>query len=390
MRPGLAVLLVLASGCFEPSLPAVVRCDNGDCPPGRMCSAGFCVVSPADAAVSDGPTLDASDDSSFDTGLPDAAARPNYIFVTSQDFAPTLGIAQADVACQTAADRRFDGTFIAWMSAPGMPMRDRLGNARGWVLPNGVPFADRAADLLRGVVYHHVDRNENGEQTSYQTIITGTTADGSTDADTCDGWTRSDVGSSFRAGSTSGGPKDWTSAFTVPCTSRGRIYCLEVSHDFAVRTPGATGKRMFLSNAAWLPSGGTSAADAVCNADKPAGVSAAVALLSTTTVRASTRLDMGALYVRQDGMPIGAGSVIATGAELGAGPWQAGDGSYVTERAWTGSNFPSNLSVSNGSENCTDWTSAAGDGGTGLPHREWWVTVRIPCGTGARLYCVEP
>src|SRR5215510_6780649 len=83
-----------------------------------------------------------------DTAALEGAA--NLVFVTSQHvIAGQLGsLAAADAVCnESAANAGLPGVYVAWLSTSATNAIDRLAGARGWVRPDGRPFADTSADI---------------------------------------------------------------------------------------------------------------------------------------------------------------------------------------------------------------------------------------------------
>jgi hypothetical protein len=191
------------------------------------------------------------------------------------------------------------------------------------------------------------------------------------------------------------GPTFWGSGAASSCASTYRVLCLMKTYAAGPAAPSAfMGKKMWLSNAAYQPSV-TGDVDAVCNADKPAGVQMGRALISRTTSTAASLLNMATMYVRPDGQEVGTGAEIIAGNARG-GIWQQGNGTYWSGQAWTGSATIDSVGLV--TSTCGDWTIAASSGRYSFPQyaRRMWgqtlpVTVcnNIPA-TGPRLMCFEP
>src|SRR5262245_55485496 len=65
------------------------------------------------------------------------------------------GLAQADAICaQRAIEGSLPGTYVAYLSTTTVNAIDRLAGARGWVRPDGQPFADTTADIAAGIVLY--------------------------------------------------------------------------------------------------------------------------------------------------------------------------------------------------------------------------------------------
>src|ERR1700734_4365982 len=80
----------------------------------------------------------------------------NIAFVSSAMYDGDLGgTAGADTACRNLAHASgLPGTYVAWLGTSTASAVSRLGSARGWVRPDGKPFADRASDLGVGGVFY--------------------------------------------------------------------------------------------------------------------------------------------------------------------------------------------------------------------------------------------
>jgi len=90
----------------------------------------------------------ASPEAAFDQAIEDLAV--NFVFATSTSYPADFGgLAGADAICnQHAGDAGLPGTYVAWLSTTTVDARDRLAGARGFVRPDGLPFADTVDDAL--------------------------------------------------------------------------------------------------------------------------------------------------------------------------------------------------------------------------------------------------
>jgi hypothetical protein len=120
-----------------------------------------------------------------DTVMPDGPA--NLVFVTSQHvIAGQLGsLAAADARCNDAAGGAgLPGHYVAWLSTSKTSAIDRLAGARGWVRPDGRPFADTPADIAAGRIWYPASIDENGAA-SATLVITTSDAHGRFDGKSC-------------------------------------------------------------------------------------------------------------------------------------------------------------------------------------------------------------
>jgi len=149
-----------------------------------------------------------------------------------------------------------------------------------------------------------------------------------------------------------------------------------------------------MSNTPFVP-GKAETPDARCQTEKPAGVTAAMALIAYTSKPASAALDPTALYVRPDGTLVGTGAQIAAGGNLESGIWQSADGRYVGDFVWTGQE---NLDTpGTAATTCGDWTdrsSISAVVGTQSSYQSFWWFVRRdavcnPAVASTFLYCVQ-
>jgi hypothetical protein len=163
------------------------------------------------------------------------------------------GFAGADELCRTkaaaAVPAAANKTWRAYLSAPGINARDRIGNGP-WFNRDGVMIASSVANLHDAAANNLTKMTALDERGSFvpgrgdtpnqHDILTGSTADGMAAADHCNSWTssaatglRAQVGHHDRIG---GGadPTSWNSAHqTNGCSAdafvatggRGSIYC---------------------------------------------------------------------------------------------------------------------------------------------------------------------
>jgi hypothetical protein len=178
-----------------------------------------------------------------DDGIP---SRANYAFVSSGviNFVLADGITNlkhADDLCNVNAHHASPpllGSYVAWLSdrLPGPSASDRLRakGARGWILPDGEPFADTVDDIasLQLLGPLHIDENGNDVSLTLPEIATGTGADGAV-------MFNQDASCStnmIAVGDPSMVDASWTSTGYNMCTAPNlRLYCFGT--DFNVHVP---------------------------------------------------------------------------------------------------------------------------------------------------------
>jgi hypothetical protein len=321
----------------------------------------------------------------------------NLVFISSKVLPTNLGSPTAyDVECNkmaTAAgiNDTAGGAYIAFISGTASLAMTRLGSARGWVRPDGKPFADSLAGLFsRGQIFNSIRLDENSTDPGDQEVNTGANYDGTLTglmADNCGNWSRTT--GMVIIGYAAEGSYGWTGSQSFECKPRA-IVCMGKSKTATVTPVVSTGKRIWITNTPWAVGAGSP--DAKCLADRPAGVTTGVALLSTTRKAGATVLDANATYVRVDGTRVGTGAQLIAGQDLESGIWQAGNGTYPrVYQAWTGSYQPTSPGTT--ASTCADWTDpmlkTAELGVVGTTIFNWWSGYSTDCGYPSALYCVE-
>jgi hypothetical protein len=349
MPRALAILFV--AGCFSPSYPPGEACGPaGWCPPGQGCTVGG-VCEPHGAAGGDAT---AGGDGASPSDAP--VITHNIVFVTSTQQLPPTSLAAADDLCVTRAAGRLSGTYVAWLSAEGVDARDRLGSARGWVRPDGLPFADRVADIELGRILYPPRLDELGDNVGIGAqVATGTSPAGVRSAGgSCD----SGVGTAY--GYADGGTRSWTDTGNIACDQLLRQYCFGIDRALPLVVVPATGRKAFLSPSPWTPAGGLTAADEVCRtAAKGVVTGDFIALLAPQDATAASRFTPGgAPWVRLDGIPFADAELGSATAPLTVTPAMT----YLSERVWTGA--ASATTSGTAGTTCVDWTiSMAGSSG---------------------------
>lgn len=309
------------------------------------------------------------------------------------------GLIGGDLICNTrATDAGLPGTYVAWLSTDAVDAKDRLGNARGWVRPDGLPFADTQADIVAGKIFYPLRIDELGHETPARPdedeVFTGTGPDGTSTGGHCSNWTSVISSGNYTAGSTMSTGYHWTRSTSNVCSngfqSRGRLYCFGIDRGTPLAFEPPAGRKAFLLKS-FKPTGGLSAADSACQmAATAVGLPGQfAALLPTSSASAASRFSKtGPTWVRVDGVKLA-----PTAADFLNGLWSAGlnvtqDGEHVTlAYVWTGAASPAAI----GDPTCSDWTGAgeglAGD--IGYYDQRGFGGFRLFCNNSAALYCLE-
>ena len=415
------------AGCFWFAALAAVACGRApahsctaeiECGVGWSCVDNFCQQpAPRDGGAG-----------ADDAGLPEAgsveAGRDvplrdspwNFMFVTSKAvpvWFPTLDVAD-DVCAEAAAAGGLPGRYRAWLSTTQVDARDRLQGARGWIRPDGQPFADTIDDLTAGRIFNPPFVTELGLRKPFtppkylvgtgtnELVLTGTTELGRLARGmNCDDWSMQGSG---RGGATEGTTVTWTyHPVEAGCFGSTHLYCFGV--DKAEPLPPvvpAEGKRAFLSHGSFTPGlggllgGGLPAADGLC-ADEAAAAGLSgrfVAALATSTSSVAARFaaPVGTVWVRLDGIPLN-----APGTDLFAGNGIAplnvtSQKAYADDqRVWLGSKGPRDLPMA--AMTCDDWRTTAVDVAAAVPTMTDWLRgdVGFSCFYEVlkRIYCLE-
>lgn len=395
----------MATGCVaidpDATLCAVGGADcactlGGACDPGLSCQDGRCVdpngtgttgvstdSSGPGPESSSGPTEPPttepteSESESSDTDTP---ATANVAFVTSTRFTAGAlgGLAGADAICQEhAQEAGLAGTYVAWLSLPGDDARDRLGDATGWVRPDGRPLALDKQQIIDGRFFYPPVLDEHGTFAAPDAIWTGTFDDGTAfsldEFGLCGGWTVDEPTGFALIGDVGAGPGWWTAWASQPCTGQARLACLGVDQQFDLVVEPTVGRLAFVSNGFVPPTGGRDVADALCQTEAAdAGHDGTfLSLLAVNGEAPADRFDpAGAPWVRADGIPVfedgdAFGSLLATPLVFDA----MGNPSILAI-GWAGSYGAHDPGMD--SSNCTNWSLNTGFAGMfNLIHIGW-------------------
>jgi hypothetical protein len=364
-----------------------------------VCACGRIGFAPAGDGLGD----DGGDDTGDGGGNADGFVRGDVLFTNNIAFVSqqtvvigTLGgFGPADAACQGEADAAgLPGTYVAWLSTSTTNAIDRISGSRGWVRTDGMPFVDTTADLAAGRLLAPLLLDVQGAPGA-TAVFTGTLPDGTADPFTCgDLMATADLIAYGTANMTSG---EWTrvNASFMSCDQMVRIYCFGTGGTTPITIPSVPSRRAFLS-AAWVPGTGAAGADTQCQQDAAsaglAGASNFRALLATSGASAASRFSDGLTWARLDGL-----AIAPTAVDVLAGNWSVplaldATGTHLTDvgPAWVGAGTFGAV----GATTCADWSvSNNGSTGAALGYNIAPPTASAStpnCGTGRRLFCLEP
>ena len=342
-------------------------------------------------------------------------AAANFVFVTSQTYTPgslkaakpgsSDPIMAADGLCNDAAQSAgLPGQYLAWISTSTVNAKSRFDalaiTPRGWIRPDGRPFADTLSSLAADQIYYPPQITEHGDDVtlgSNAAVITGTNSSGQVQMNaTCGDWT--DQAQSYFPGLANSSGSEWTSGGggQAPCSSLARLYCFGIDLYQPVTIPKASGARIaFLSKTLFQP-GGPITPDALCQQDAAGLPGTYRALISTSQNAAVDIFDLnGPPWARLDGVywvkkavNLSSTRKLATLDVMPTVPvMHAGD-----SQAWTGStDVTSKGSLINTCGDWTDTTSLMGFAGSISFTDEsfFYNGDSYSCSQSLRLYCLQ-
>jgi hypothetical protein len=367
---------------------------GGACDTGLECREGMCVdpdapVGTGTSGASQGETDDvdtsgATSNDTEDTGLEHG---PNVVFVTSTQHRPSAlgGLEGADAICQMRADAAgLDGTYRAWLSTSDTDAKNRLAGARGWVRPDGSPFARDLAQIVAGGFYYPPMLDEHGAVPSTWRVWTGTLGDGTAlafEGHFCQDWTDDDPGTSALQGELDAGPGWWSDRFIVPCDDAARLYCFGIDHDYDLEIEPVQGRQVFVTNAGLDADEGRDVADTLCAAEAAAaGLSGSfLALMAVPGSAPADRFDLGGPpWVRMDGIPLFAPGDAMGSLETAIALRANGTVASVA-MAWLGSTSPTAAGTLD--HTCQDWSSLMGSAPLATVFHTFWYNWGLGGGT---------
>ncbi len=327
----------------------------------------------------------------------------NLIFVTAATFPANLGSATSyDAKCNQAATAAgvndATGTaFIATTSDNVSLAKGRLETtARGWVRMDGMPFADSQSSLfIESQVFNSIRFDETGARVNGAMVFTGAGPDGTLSNFNCSNWTTNveaaSAANTAMFGASDGGPANWLTGYSGTCKVNRALACMGTTRTATVAPIITAGKKIWQTSSYTI---GMQSPDAKCLADRPTGVTTAIAFVALTTRAAASVLTPSAVYIRPDGTRVGTGTQLAAGGPLDSGIWQDFSGVYSAQNVLTGSADPN--AVGTADSTCADWTSQAAMGQFGWSPYDgsgiWWSFGPTSCTSVGffPLYCVEP
>jgi hypothetical protein len=339
------------------------------------------------------PIVDA--DAATDSTIP-----PNLAFVSSMKIAPGSlgGLAGADALCnQLAVAGGLEGTYVAWLSSTSASARSRLEatNPRGWVRPDGKPFADTTDDIAHGRIWYPLritdtmlDLASTGLD-SELTVATGTGPDGLlTTGKDCVDFTSS-TGVTF-AGAADGGVFTWTEDSMLACTMPARIYCFGVSRSAPITLQPESNRIAFVTLNDLAPLGGRAAMDNACKMEAAsAGFTGTFhAAIPTSADTALSRFTLGTPWVRTDHVTaIGADGTFQAPIVLDSQGQPA-----VSTTVWAGA-IALDARPATAAETCGNWTaysaSAVKIGVADRSGLEAFGGLTANCNSAHRVYCLQ-
>ena len=174
--------------------------------------------------------------------LPSGGSWGRLAFVTSASGNGNLqswpeaggqtGFAAGNAICRnlaTAAGLPNASTFKAWLSNAATDARDRFAHDGPWMrVIDRVRVAADLADLTDGILRSPINLTETGVYELFPNYVwTGTAADGTAEADHCNGWTSASTSENGRLGRSSLANEQWTTTSVESCDSEGQLLCLQ-------------------------------------------------------------------------------------------------------------------------------------------------------------------
>ena len=162
--------------------------------------------------------------------LPTVASTDKKAFVTSTTYTGNLGgLAGADTLCQTragAAGLANASKFKAWLSDATYDAVTRLSSNGPWSRIDGFRIANNKTDLTDGTLFNSISQDDQGNYTNAY-VWTGTNANGTKAATTCNNWADGTAGQSGLFGFGGLANSYWTNYSATQCSNAYQLYCFE-------------------------------------------------------------------------------------------------------------------------------------------------------------------
>jgi len=274
--------------------------------------------------------------------------EPNHVFVTSTAHDGAFGgLAGADAVCKSLGGP----AYVALLSSSTLDWATRLGTARGFIRPDGVPVADLANQLGSGELWSEIAVDETGARS------TGSFFDTPSASTNCADWTTNSGATTSTVALFDFGHALADYAATMFCSMPNKLVCVETDRVVPVVPIPQPNRRVFFSAGIWTTSSGIGQADALCAGEATsAGLSGSFhALLATNGASPISRFDvLGAPWMRADGITLapdwvtsgdfgidlsmdatGTVGAIAATATIGATAFDAAGDAGATCNNWT-------------------------------------------------------
>jgi len=332
-----------------------------------------------DVASPDG--VDAAEGSDMASGGEDGGVgdssppAPNIVFTTSTTHNADLGgLSGADDICAERAQAAgLAGTYRAWLSTSTVNAIDRLGNASGWVRPDGKPVLNSAADIASSALFYPPRLDEFGNDLGVgHYVMTATGLDGKRRTDssytTCGDFT-SAVGSWLEGGPASSDTVWFTLGASFFCAEEASLYCFGIDRTAQVTVTPATGRHAFMTTDFWTPGGGLDTADSLCQSEATAaGLPGTYkALLASSGATAASRFDTsGETWIRSDGIPVtSTASAFFSASMFDVEPNMSANGHdhFTGYLIWSGA--ATMTTAGSDATTCGNWLSTSGTGNGG-------------------------
>ena len=309
-----------------------------------------------------------------------------------------------------SASAGLPGHYVPWLPTSTVNATAALGSARGWIRPDGLPFADTigvaggATGLVNGQIYYPPAIDELGAPIGMG-LAWGGHQDGSPyPGAPCADWTTNSAGAQSIEGDPNSGSGMWTYGYGSQCNEALSLYCFGTDLSAPVTVAAPTGRRAFLSKGNFDPSTGLTGADSLCQSEAASAslpnASHFLALLATSSASAASRFDLsGANWQRPDGVAMASSVSALVSGQILAAVTQHADGSYIELQGtvWTGATSKDLSAAGTQVSTCDSWTSSAAvDAGpypsVGVSDQatsEWFYGGGYNCNASWPVYCFE-